>query len=129
MKYFRKFLPFIYWQLIFILLPVVAFADPPSSSPPKIPNPLAGGVDDFGMLVLIILEKLVLPIGAIIVVFYIIYAGYLFVTAGGNEEKIETAKKTFLWVVVGAAVLLGSVAIALVVEETLKEVTTGVFPK
>lgn len=43
-----------------------------------------------------------------VVVFFIIYSGFLFVTAGGDTGKIETAKKTALYTVVGAAVILGA---------------------
>ncbi len=58
------------------------------------------------------IAKIVTQIGLPIAALAIIYAGFLFVTAGGNEEKIKTAKKTFLWSIIGTALLLGAWAIA-----------------
>jgi hypothetical protein len=68
-----------------------------------------------------ILNDIVLPIGAVVVVIFIIYSGFLFVTAQGNETKLEKAKTTFLWTVIGAAVLLGSWAIAQVIKTTIDQ--------
>ena len=55
-----------------------------------------------------IVTSVALPFIAI----FIIYAGFLFVTAQGNEKKLETAKKTLLWAVVGGVVVIGAYAIA-----------------
>ncbi len=56
--------------------------------------------------------KIVAQIGFPIAAIAIIYAGFLFVTAGGNEEKLKKAKTTFLWSIIGTALLLGAWAIA-----------------
>lgn len=92
-------------------------------SPDRIPNPLGTidgqRVDDIASFVTLILKNIVLPIGVVIVVFFVIYSGFLFVTAQGNIKKIEDARKTFLWVVVGAAILLGSVVIASAIQNTV----------
>lgn len=45
--------------------------------------------------------------GAVLIVFFIVFAGFKFVTAQGNSEKVSEAKKMLTWVVVGAFVLLG----------------------
>lgn len=49
-----------------------------------------------------------LPIAAI----FIIYSGFLFVTAGGNQSKIDAAKTTFYWTMIGAAIVVGAWALA-----------------
>lgn len=49
-----------------------------------------------------------LPIAAI----FIIYSGFLFVTAGGNQSKIDAAKTTFYWTIIGAAIVVGAWALA-----------------
>ncbi len=46
--------------------------------------------------------------GLALAVILIIWSGFLFVTALGNDEKIKKAKKTFLWTLVGTAVFFGS---------------------
>jgi len=72
-------------------------------------NPL-GSLDDpneiIGMVVKRVLE--VLGVAAIIM---IIYAGIIWMTAQGNQERTEKAKKILLWTSVGLAIILGSYAI------------------
>lgn len=106
-------------------LPLFSFADI-GGNPPTLPSPLVTNIDSIAEFVKAILTNIVLPIGAVVVVFFIIYSGYLFVTAGGNEKKIETAKHTFLYVLIGAAILLGSWAIALAVQNTLCQIAPSI---
>ena len=84
-----------------------------------IANPLAGNVNSIFSFVTYVLENIVLPLGVVIVVFFVIYSGFLFVTAQGNADKLQDARQTFLWVVVGAAILLGSVVIAKAIQTTI----------
>lgn len=67
----------------------------------------------------------VIKIGAIVVVLMLVYVGYLFVAAQGKEEKIREARNALLWTVVGALILLGSKAIAIGIEETVKAISAG----
>ncbi|MEK7185717.1 MAG: hypothetical protein AAB726_03775 [Patescibacteria group bacterium] len=97
---------------------------PPSAGstgqiPSGIGNPLAGNVNSIFSFVTYVLENIVLPLGVVIVVFFVIYSGFLFVTAQGNADKLQDARQTFLWVVVGAAILLGSVVIAKAIQTTI----------
>ena len=65
-------------------------------------------------------------IGTPIAVLFMIYAGFLFVTARGNETQLTTAKKTFFYTVIGIAVLFGASVLAKLVLETIKNI--GVVP-
>jgi len=47
-----------------------------------------------------------LMVGIPIAVIMVLYAAVLFLTSGGNEEKVKTAKKALTWAIVGTAVLL-----------------------
>lgn len=58
------------------------------------------------------IAKIVAQIGVPIAVIAIIYAGFLFVTARGNEKKLEDAKRVFFWAIIGTVVLLGSWGLA-----------------
>lgn len=49
-----------------------------------------------------------LPIAAI----FIIYSGFLFVTAGGNQTKVDAAKTTFYWTIIGTAIVVGAWTLA-----------------
>ncbi len=65
---------------------------------------------------------IIIKIGWILAFFFLIYAGFLFVTAAGSEEQIKKAKATFMWTVIGSAIVLGAKALAIIVETTVKEV-------
>lgn len=62
----------------------------------------------------------VVEIGAIFLTLMIVYVGFLFVAARGNEEKISSARSALLWTVIGGLILLGAQAIELVIESTVK---------
>ncbi|HZS42755.1 MAG TPA: pilin [Candidatus Paceibacterota bacterium] len=89
-----------------------------NNSSGRLDNPLSntGNIYDF---IAKVLEE-VAKIGAVICVFFIIYAGFLFVTAQGNEDKLKTAKNAFLYTVIGVIILLGAELIAKIIENTIK---------
>jgi hypothetical protein len=80
-------------------------------------NPL-NNIGSFPDLIDAILQ-IVIKIGVPIAVLAIIYSGFLFVTAQGNEEKLNTAKSALTWTVVGTAILLGSWILAGAVGTTI----------
>ncbi|KKU07610.1 MAG: hypothetical protein UX10_C0008G0013 [Candidatus Magasanikbacteria bacterium GW2011_GWA2_45_39] len=55
--------------------------------------------------------RIALGLLGVIVIGLMIYAGYLWMTAGGDEEKVATAKKVLRNAVIGLAIILSSVAI------------------
>lgn len=85
----------------------------------KICNPLGDPNMKIQTLLLKILEG-VIKIGLPIIVLAIIYSGFLFVTARGNSEKLGKAKDALLYSVIGAAILLGAVALAKLIESTVR---------
>jgi hypothetical protein len=60
-------------------------------------------------------------IGAVAVTLAVVYAGFLFVVAQGNPEKLNQARKTLFYTIIGALVLLGAQVIAGVIESTIKQ--------
>lgn len=83
---------------VLMCLPVVVFAQ-------DILNPL--GQANIFTIIKSILDaaiKIAIPIA----IGFIAYAGFMFVTSSGDESKLESAKKTFFWTIVGLAVLLAS---------------------
>lgn len=87
------------------------------TGPVTLVNPIAA--NSFQELAAQVL-KVVSSIGGILAVFFIIYAGFLFVTAGGSEEKRKSAKWALLYAIIGTAVLVGAQALALIIETTIK---------
>jgi hypothetical protein len=54
-----------------------------------------------------------------IIVLMIIYAGFLFVTAQGDPQKLSKAKKAFLWAIIGAVIILGARLLAAAIAQTI----------
>ncbi len=82
-------------------------------------NPLENsGIYSFEKFVELLL-KAVINIGLPIAVLSIVYSGFLFVTAQGNVTKIEEAKKTFYYTIIGVALFLGSWTLAIIVRNTI----------
>jgi hypothetical protein len=114
----NKFLEKIILPVFVFLLPVVSFAQVENCDPTKkICNPL-GGADTLPVLIQKVLEGFV-KIGLPIVVLAIVFVGFQFVFAVGNSEKIKGAKNSLLYVIIGAALLLGSWAIAKMISVTV----------
>jgi len=80
-------------------------------------NPLStsGNVSDIINSIIDLMLKIGGPIAALMYV----WAGFQFLTAGGDEKKIATAKKTLVWTTIGIAVLVMSKGIILAVEGIL----------
>ena len=83
----------------------------------KICNPIAP-LDTFGGLVHKLLEGAI-KVGLPVVALAIIYCGFLFVRARGNPEQITKAKEALLYTLIGAAILLGSLAISELISNTV----------
>lgn len=100
---------------------VSAQAGTAPSSPvnPTIQNPLGSSNNTVSQLLSTIINTVLLPIGAIVAVMAFIWAGFLFVTAQGDPGKLKTAKAALLYTVIGTAILLGSVALAAVIKNTI----------
>ncbi len=69
--------------------------------------------------------KFVLSLLGIIFVILIIYAGFMWMTAAGNEEKITQAKKTMASATIGLAIVLAAYAITYFVIDQLLIATQG----
>ena len=94
-----------------LVVPVVVLAQTGSGGP-SFPNPFGNGITTLPKFIEEITNKVILPVGSVVVVIMVIYAGFLFVTAQGNEKKISDAKRGFMYAVIGALILLGSWVIA-----------------
>jgi hypothetical protein len=84
----------------------------------KLCNPLGDTATDVPTFIKTLLTGL-LQIGIPIVALAVIYSGFLFVEARGNSEKLTKAKDALLYTLIGAAILLGSWAIAQMISATV----------
>lgn len=121
MKYIKKrSLITVLW--LFVLVPAIAQSENDCTNTSEICNPLKSD-DITGLLenVINVVTTLAVPIIAIM----IIYAGFLFVTAGGETDQIDKAKSTALYVAIGAAIILGADLIIAVLQNTTDSIGGG----
>ncbi len=95
-------------------------ANPPHfASSTGLVNPLDGisSITDFFLAILDILLVFAIPF----VVFFIIYAGFMYVTARGDTGKIQTAHNALLYAIIGGLLILGARLILDVIAGTVDE--------
>lgn len=85
-----------------------------------IPNPLCSGNQSCGLTdiiqrILTFLLQVAVPLATLVV----LWAGFLFMTAGGSEERIKTAKRALWSAVVGIGILLLATGIVNVIKSIL----------
>ena len=85
----------------------------------KLENPIK--FKSLGQLVTAIID-IIVQIAVPIAALFLIYSGYLFVSARGDEKQLEDAKSIFLWTLVGIAVLLGAKVLAGIIEGTIAQI-------
>ena len=85
----------------------------------RLMNPLGDiTIQQFFIKVIQILLIFAVPI----IVFFIILAGFKYVTANGNTEKIESATTALTWALVGGIIILGAELILKVIEGTVNAI-------
>ena len=52
------------------------------------------------------------------VVLMVMYTGFLFVAAQGNPQKLDEAKRSLLWTVIGGVIVLGAYGLTEMIEAT-----------
>ncbi len=111
------------------LIPLISRAD-------DAPPPASGGTDKglsygignilkFDTLedLLTALIKIIIVIAVPIIVLFIIYAGFKYVTAQGNPTKIQEATRTLTYAVIGGVIIIGAFAIAQIIGGFVKSFT------
>jgi hypothetical protein len=83
----------------------------------KLSNPIGSdSIEEFILKIIDVLLVFAIPI----IMLYIMYAGYLFVTAQGDSGQITTARSALLWAVVGGVIVLGAKVIVEVIQGTIE---------
>ena len=128
----RKFLVGAF--LVIFLLPLFVgaqlFQNPPGGGSQYVPvkggspllNPLKyETIPEFLAAVLKVIAEIALPI----LVLFLVYVGFLFVTAQGNPEDLNRAKRYFLWAIIGALIILGASVLSAVIQDTVQRIERG----
>lgn len=58
-----------------------------------------------------------------VIIFFIVYAGFLYVTAQGNPNKISDANKMLFYGLIGGVIVLGARIIGGIIESTVGQIT------
>lgn len=100
---------------VFVLLTVIAT---PFIVAAQLQNPLGNTtITQFFNNLLDVVIMIAFPIA----VLFMVYAGFLFVTAQGNQEKLSLAKKIFFWTAVGALIILGAKVLLEAIQGTVSQ--------
>ncbi len=99
-----------YCLVVFLLTTNTVIAE---SGSHELRNPLAfNSLIEFLRTILVIARIFLIPI----VIFFIIYSGFLFVVGRGNPETLSRAKYAFLASIVGGLIILGVEVIINIIE-------------
>jgi len=109
--------------LLSVSLPIAAIADEGPwnewMSNTIINTPVKPNADLIGIIFKAI--QYILAFLGVVAVVIILYAGFMWMTAGGNDEKVGKAKKILIAGVIGMVIILLAYAIATFVIERLNE--------
>jgi hypothetical protein len=109
-------------MILFFVVPFLVQAQGggnPSSGSIVIENPFkANTIQD---LIKTIVNDILMPIGGVVAVMMIMYAGFMYVTARGDPGQIKKARDALLWAVIGAAILLGAWVISQAISTTIDQ--------
>jgi hypothetical protein len=108
---------------------------PPSAAPnPFLQQPIdaapAGGLrnplqfDTLQAFLVAILDALILILFPFLVL-ALVYAGFKFVAAQGKAEALVEARRAFLWVLIGALIILGAKALSMAIQATVDDITVN----
>ena len=87
-------------------------------------NPLGNNINSFCGLIKAILGA-VIQIGIPVAVLFIVFAGFKFVLARGNPEKLREARQNLLYTLIGIGIFLGAWLIAVVIANTVNSLGAG----
>lgn len=90
----------------------IAFAATKVAEPIQNPASLNDIIDD--------VQAFVLYLGGVIVLIMFVIAGIIYMTAGGNEKKVESAKLALRSAIIGLAIILGVYFLIQVVSSVLE---------
>lgn len=107
-----------------LAVPVASYAQVTSFSIESVGGQIGLGNADLKTTILSII-RLALGLMTLIAVVLIIYGGFVWLTAAGNEENVDKAKRIISAAVIGLIIILLAWAIVIFVARTTANVTTN----
>ena len=84
-----------------------------------IENPLGNGTTLSDLIISILNALIIIAIPVIVI--FIVYAGFLYVTAQGNADKVRTATRALTYAIIGAVLIIAAVTITEIIGSTVNE--------
>lgn len=104
---FTNWRPYQVAPFVWLCLPLIADAQIKFN----LKSPLDPSITSIEGLLVAILEIFII-IATPIIVLFIIYAGFLYVTARGNAQQVSQATRALTYAIIGGVIVLGAVAIS-----------------
>ncbi|MDO8575371.1 MAG: hypothetical protein Q7R78_01575 [bacterium] len=91
------------------------------TAPNKLVNPLKNNVNDVFALVSMAVD-IALTFASIFAVLYLVWLGFQYVLARGSPDKISELHGTFMWGIIGIAVIFSAKVLSVVLQNTINAV-------
>lgn len=102
------------WLLVlFLSTPILAKADGIEYT--LVSKLSVGTFEEF----LLALLNIFIIIATPIIILFIIYSGFLYVTAKGNAEQVQQANRSLTYSIIGGVLVIGAVAITTIIGDTV----------
>ena len=111
MMFRPRYIACIFVAKLFIFLPVLPVRAQ------TIENPL--NVDTIGEFLAAILT-IVMVLAVPVIIFFIVYAGFLYVTARGNSEQVQQATRAFTYAIIGGLIVLGAMVLVGIIQNLVE---------
>ncbi|HEY4488182.1 MAG TPA: hypothetical protein VJB97_01560 [Candidatus Paceibacterota bacterium] len=112
-------------RIIVILLPILVLTVASVAlAENNFENPLNSAFNSIPLFIAGFLKLLVM-IALPIISLFVVYSGFLFVWARGNEAELTKAKTNFFYVIIGAILILGAWVIATLLAGTVTQLVNG----
>ncbi|OGG60054.1 hypothetical protein A3C86_03180 [Candidatus Kaiserbacteria bacterium RIFCSPHIGHO2_02_FULL_49_16] len=119
LAYLKKLANPVFFGIVSLLAQtVIARADDKSST--FLENPLRAEYSTIPTFIAGALKAVVIIALPIIVLFFVI-AGFKFISAQGNPSALDEARKNFMWVVIGALLIMGAWVLATLIASTVSK--------
>lgn len=84
-------------------------------APPNVPNGPAFSLDR----IITVFLSLFITVGVVLAVFFLIYGGFLWISSGGDKQKLDKARKTLLYSIMGIIIMALAIVIVNVIGAVL----------
>ncbi len=105
--------------LLWIVVPVFG-----QQEGPRLESPLNANITTIPQFIEGFLRAIVI-IALPLITIFIVYAGFMFIKARGNPSELTDAKRNFMWVIIGAILILSAWILATLIGGTVSQLVNN----